>query len=181
VFARQRQPPLLLHTHATALSRYRGTSLMRNSLPVGLYSRTMPWPYVSPTGGRLFLMSEVHPDLSLSLSLLFLSPSLPSSDSPSLCLCVSHPRCPNLDTPRQDRVPIMYSKRHLPCRAVEPSGGSNVIPRRARPGLAGPRPQNKPHTASFPPSRLRALAPSHEIQGCLAHKKTHPPRTLHVP
>ena len=35
---------------------------------------------------------------------------------------------------------MMYSKRHLPDRAVEPSSGSNVIPRRARPGLAGLRP-----------------------------------------
>ena len=35
-------------------------------------------------------------------------------------------------------------------RAVEPSSGSNVIPRRARPGLAGPR----PHTF-----QVKALTP----------------------
>ena len=37
---------------------YRGTSLIRNSAPLGPYSRTMPgalwWSY----GGGLFLMSE---------------------------------------------------------------------------------------------------------------------------
>ena len=33
---------------------------------------------------------------------------------------------------------MIYSKRHLPERAVEPSSGSNVILRLARPGLAGP-------------------------------------------
>ena len=35
------------------------------------------------------------------------------------------------------------SKKHLPDSAAEPSSGSNVIPMRARPGLAGLR----PHTA----------------------------------
>jgi len=35
-------------------------------------------------------------------------------------------------------VPMMYSKRHLPD--IEQSSCSNVIPRRARPGLAGLRP-----------------------------------------
>ena len=32
-------------------SRYRGTSLIRNSLPLGPYSRTMPWPYGGLTRG----------------------------------------------------------------------------------------------------------------------------------
>ena len=41
---------------------YRGTSLIRNSPPLGPYSRTMPWSYGGPTGGGLFLilMREVH-------------------------------------------------------------------------------------------------------------------------
>jgi len=37
--------------------------------------------------------------------------------------------------------PMSVFKRHLPDRAVESSSGSNVTPRRARPGLAGLGPQ----------------------------------------
>jgi hypothetical protein len=40
-------------------SAYRGTSIIRNSTPLGPYNRNMPralwWPY----GGELFLVSEV--------------------------------------------------------------------------------------------------------------------------
>ena len=36
---------------------------------------------------------------------------------------------------------VMYAKRHLP-ELQQPSSGSNVIPRRARPGLADPRPHS---------------------------------------
>ena len=36
-------------------------------------------------------------------------------------------------------------ERHLPNRAVEPISGSNVIPRRARPGLSGLVPHDYPH------------------------------------
>ena len=39
---------------------------------------------------------------------------------------------------------MMYSKRHLPVyRAVEPSSGSNIIPRRAHPDLAGLSPHDR--------------------------------------
>jgi len=39
---------------------YGGTSLIRNSLPLGPYSRPMPIPMVV-LGGTLFLVSEVPP------------------------------------------------------------------------------------------------------------------------
>jgi len=40
---------------------------------------------------------------------------------------------------------MMYSKRHLPdIEQWNQSSGSNVIPRRARPGLAGLRPHTRP-------------------------------------
>ena len=51
---------------------------------------------------------------------------------------------------RIDWVLMMYAKRHLP--AVEQwsqSSGSNVIPRRARPGLAGLRPHIREPTAPW--------------------------------
>ena len=38
-------------------------------------------------------------------------------------------------------IPVSVFRRQLPDTAVEPSSGSNVIPRRARPGLAGLGPQ----------------------------------------
>ena len=38
---------------------YRGTSLIRNSAPLGPYSGTMPRALWWPWGGGLFLMSEV--------------------------------------------------------------------------------------------------------------------------
>jgi len=38
---------------------YRGTSLTRNSAPLGPYSRTMPRALWWSEGGGLFLMSEV--------------------------------------------------------------------------------------------------------------------------
>jgi len=38
---------------------YRGTSLIRNSAPLGTYSRTMPRVIWLPLGGVRFLMSEV--------------------------------------------------------------------------------------------------------------------------
>ena len=42
---------------------YSGTSLIRNSTPLGPYNRTMPralrWPYGGPRGAGQFLMSEV--------------------------------------------------------------------------------------------------------------------------
>ena len=44
--ARQRKP-------------YRGTSPIRNSAPLGPYSRTIPRTLWKPWGGGLFLMSEV--------------------------------------------------------------------------------------------------------------------------
>ena len=37
---------------------YRGTSVMRNSAPLGSYSRTMPRAMWKPKRGGLFLMSE---------------------------------------------------------------------------------------------------------------------------
>ena len=41
--------------------RYRGTSLIRNSLPLGIYSSICLGPYGVPGGGGSFLMSEVPP------------------------------------------------------------------------------------------------------------------------
>jgi len=38
---------------------YRGTSLIRNSAPLGTFSRNMPRALWWPLGGGLFLMSEV--------------------------------------------------------------------------------------------------------------------------
>ena len=38
---------------------HRSTSLIRNSAPVGYYSRNMPGALWKPWGGGLFLMSEV--------------------------------------------------------------------------------------------------------------------------
>ena len=50
---------VFLHLDQRPLLPYRGTSLIRNSAPLGPYSRTMPralwWSY----GGGRFLMSEV--------------------------------------------------------------------------------------------------------------------------
>ena len=57
-------------------------------------------------------------------------------------------------------------------RAVGPSRGSDVIPRRARPGLAGLR----PHTVD--PLWHRGLPHAAEIQGYLAHTKPPHPSTL---
>ena len=45
------------------LSLYRGTSLIRNSDPLGPYSRNMPRALWRPYGGGLFLMSEVPLDV----------------------------------------------------------------------------------------------------------------------
>jgi len=39
----------------------------------------------------------------------------------------------------------VFQETSARCRAVEPSSGSNVIPRRARPGLAGLGPHTLPH------------------------------------
>ena len=39
---------------------YRGTSLIRNSVPLGPYSRKLPRAFWRPSGGELFLLSEVH-------------------------------------------------------------------------------------------------------------------------
>jgi len=39
--------------------RYRGTSLIRNSLPLGFYSRAMPRALWCSYGGLLFLMRQV--------------------------------------------------------------------------------------------------------------------------
>ena len=41
------------------VSDYRGTSLIRNSAPLGPYSRTIPRVLWWSQGGGLFLMSEV--------------------------------------------------------------------------------------------------------------------------
>ena len=38
---------------------YRGTSIVRNSAPLGPYSKNMPRPLWRPEGGGVFLMSEV--------------------------------------------------------------------------------------------------------------------------
>ena len=38
---------------------YRGTSLIRNSVPPGPYSRNMPRAHGGPRGGGLVLMSDV--------------------------------------------------------------------------------------------------------------------------
>ena len=61
-------------------------------------------------------------------------------------------------SPAKTLAPMIYSERHLPDRAVEPISGSNVIPRRARPGLVHLR----PHTVQG-------------LQGLLANKDTHRP------
>jgi len=42
---------------------FRGTSPIRNSAPLGPYSRTMPRALWKPEGGGLFLMSEVPLEL----------------------------------------------------------------------------------------------------------------------
>ena len=49
---------------------YRGTSLIRNSNPLGPYSRTMPRALWRPLGEGLFLMSEVHVALYVEVPLL---------------------------------------------------------------------------------------------------------------
>ena len=51
------------HRSTEQLAIDRGTSPIRNSAPLGPYSRTMPGAPWKPQGGRLFLMSEVplHP------------------------------------------------------------------------------------------------------------------------
>jgi len=56
---------------------------------------------------------------------------------------------------------MMYSKSHLPDRAVEPSNGSNVIPKRDRPGLAGLGPHNMLHASidRCPERRLCKVTP----------------------
>ena len=101
---------------------------------------------------------------------------------------------------------MMYSKRHLPnTEQWSQSSGSNVIPRRARPGLAGLKP-HKGGNASLKVLRClvqqiqnvlvhNALSSDHRecekvsqmysreesprwLQGYLAHKKPPPPRTL---
>ena len=95
----------------------------------------------------------------------------------------------------------MYSKRHLPdIEQWSQSSGSNVIPRRARPGLAGLRPHNGlllllfmtletgtkkvvgPSRASFHSPTTGHCHSAHvtPVQGYLAHKKLHPP-TSQVP
>ena len=64
-----------------------------------------------------------------------------------------------------------YSKGHLPdIEQWSQSSGSNVIPRRARPGLAGLR----PHRAGAG-SRGDADGARPVIQGYLAYKKPPPP------
>ena len=78
-------------------------------------------------------------------------------------------------------------------RAVEPSSGSNVIPRRARPGLAGLGPLTvgrdfaAGHVLLFTSETFIINTAGHvctptealsRIQGYLTYKKAHPPRTL---
>ena len=61
---------------------------------------------------------------------------------------------------------MMYSLRHLPDKAVEPSSGSNVIPRRARPGLAG-----LAGLIAAAQSGVSEISITFSLQGYLAHKK----------
>ena len=57
--------PLYMHTHPSlkghppAGAQYRGTLLIRNSAPIGPYSRNMPRALRCSWGGGLFPMSEV--------------------------------------------------------------------------------------------------------------------------
>jgi hypothetical protein len=48
---------------------------------------------------------------------------------------------PPTDIPRHQGPDDVFQETSARYRAVEPSTGSNVIPRRARPGIAGLRPQ----------------------------------------
>ena len=50
---------LSLNTLRGAVRAYRGTSLIRNSTPLGPYSRTMPGALWWSLEGGLFLVSEV--------------------------------------------------------------------------------------------------------------------------
>ena len=56
------------------------------------------------------------------------------------------PLYPGTGPPQQTLEPLahiyVFQETSARYRAVEPSSGSNVIPRRARPGLAGLRPHN---------------------------------------
>ena len=80
----------------------------------------------------------------------------------------------------------MYSKRLLPdIEQWSQSSGSNVIPRRARPGLAGLGPRKIRHRQERPLcliGRSRATTatgvPMVVLQGYLAYEKPPPRRTL---
>ena len=47
------------HSQHSRVRVYRGNSLIRNNLPLGPYSRPMPWALRWSWGGGLFLMNEV--------------------------------------------------------------------------------------------------------------------------
>ena len=62
-------------------------------------------------------------------------------------------------------------------RAVEPSSGSNVIPRRARPGLAGLGPHSGVHAACGVPRGMKRSLTSVHLARCAALPRALPTET----
>ena len=109
------------------LGSYRGTSLIRKRTPPQGRHMSLGIVLVKGPRGWRFLMSEVP-----------LYYDRPDS------VIVSRNACRDYNPPQLSSV--MYSKRHMPdIEQWSQSSGSNVIPRRARPGLAGLRPHTQCH------------------------------------